>query len=409
VATVVLIGTLDTKGREYAFVRDRLAEASVEPFVVDVGVLGEPSFAPDVPASEVAALAGHRLDELRFTREGSDTRAVALDAMARGAAAIVARLHAEGRCQAVLGLAGSGGSSVIGAAMQALPLGVPKLLVTTMATSVGAEYVGTKDVCLLSSVTDIAGLNRVSRAVLTNAALAAAGMARRPPDDATTATPPLVALTMMGVTTPAVLTLQSALEARGFETIVFHAVGSGGRAMEQMVTDGLVDAVLDVTTHEIVDHELGGIFDAGADRLAVIGRCATPFVAVPGATEFVNFGPRTTVPAHLDVPERSIVVHNPSVCAVRTTAAEQAEVGRIFAEKVNAATGRAAVVLPLAGLSAYEEHGGPFVDSEADRVMFAAVRATLRAGIPLYEVEADINDPVFAEAVLEAFDGVWVQ
>jgi uncharacterized protein (UPF0261 family) len=409
VATVVLIGTLDTKGREYAFVRDRLAEAGVEPLVVDVGVLGEPSFAPDVPASEVAALAGHRLEELRFAREGSDTRAVALDAMARGAAAIVARLHAEGRCQAVLGLAGSGGSSVIGVAMQALPLGVPKLLVTTMATSVGAEYVGTKDVCLLSSVTDIAGLNRVSRAVLTNAALAAAGMARRPPDDATTATAPLVALTMMGVTTPAVLALQSALEARGFETIVFHAVGSGGRAMEQMVTDGLIDAVLDVTTHEIVDHELGGIFDAGPDRLAAIGRCATPFVAVPGATEFVNFGPRTTVPVHLDVPERSIVVHNPSVCAVRTTPTEQTEVGRIFAEKVNAATGRAAVVLPLAGLSAYEEQGGPFVDSAADRAMFAAVRATLSAGISLYEVEAGINDPAFAEAVLQAFDDVWVQ
>jgi uncharacterized protein (UPF0261 family) len=387
-------------------VRDRLVEAGVEPLVVDVGVLGEPSFAPEVPAAEVAALAGRSLGELRFSREGSDTRAVALGTMAAGAAAVVARLYADGRCQAVLGLAGSGGSSVIGTAMQALPVGVPKLLVTTMATSVAATYFGTKDVCVMSPVTDIAGLNRVSRAVLSNAALAVAGMARRQQDAAPT-TAPLVALTMMGVTTPAVLALQSALEADGFETIVFHAVGSGGRAMEEMVADGLIDAVLDVTTHEIVDHELGGMFDAGADRLAVAGRHAIPLVAVPGATEFVNFGPRTSVPAHLDVPERRIVVHNPSVCAVRTTAEEQARIGRIFAEKVNAARGQTAVVLPLRGFSAYAERGGPFVDAKADRGLVDAVRTTLRRGIPVYEVEASINDPAFVEAALLAFNRVW--
>jgi uncharacterized protein (UPF0261 family) len=387
-------------------VRDVLVKAGVEPLVVDVGVLGDPLLPPDVPASEVAALGGRKLDELRFTREGSDTRAVALGVMAEGAAALVAELHGDGRCQAVLGLGGSGGSSVIGAAMRALPIGVPKLLVTTMTGSAAAEYVGTKDVCLMSSVTDIAGLNSISRAVLTNAALAAAAMAGREQDVVRTGSP-LVALTMMGVTTPAVLALQSALEADGFETIVFHAVGNGGRAMEEMVAEGLIDAVLDVTTHEIVDHELGGIFDAGADRLAAVGLHGIPLVAVPGATEFVNFGPRASVPPRLDVAERPIVVHNPSVCAVRTTAEEQARIGRIFAEKVNSARGEAAVVLPLRGLSAYEEGDGPFVDADADRALFDAVRATLRSEIRLYEVEAGINDPAFVEAALEAFAQVW--
>jgi uncharacterized protein (UPF0261 family) len=406
VATVVLMGTLDTKGREYAFVRDRLRDAGVVALVVDVGILGEPPFPPDVSAAEVAALAGRTLEELRFGREGSDTRWVALETMAEGAAALVRRLHDEGRCQGLLGLAGSGGSTVVSAAMRALPVGVPKLLVTTMAGTVGADYVGTRDVCLMSSVTDIAGLNRVSRAVLTNAAVAVAAMARSAATGEAGGAP-LVALTMMGVTTPAVLALQSGLEALGFETIVFHAVGSGGRALEEMVADGLIDAVVDVTTHELVDHELGGIFDAGPDRLAAIARSGIPLVAVPGATEFVNFGARATVPAHLDVLERPIVVHNPSVCAVRTTSEEQRRLGRIFAAKVNEATGRAVVVLPLRGLSRYEEDGGPFVNVTGDQGFFAAVRETLRKEVVLEEVDASINEPAFVEAALAAFGRVW--
>ena len=408
-ATVVLMGTLDTKGREYAFVRDRLLGAGVQPLVVDIGILGEPPFSPDVPASEVAALGGRSLEELRFGGEGSDTRGVALGAMAEGAAALVRRLHAEGRCQGLLGLAGSGGSTVVSAAMRALPVGVPKLLVTTMAGTVGADYVGTSDICLMSSVTDIAGLNRVSRAVLTNAAAAVAAMARGAAIEEAGSSAPLVALTMMGVTTPTVLALQSRLEALGFETIVFHAVGSGGQALEEMVEGGLIDAVVDVTTHELVDHALGGIFDAGPDRLAAIARSGIPLVAVPGAMEFVNFGARDTVPAHLDIPERSIVVHNPSVCAVRTTPEEQERLGRIFAAKVNETTGRAVVVLPLRGLSRYEEDGGPFVNVACDEAFFTAVRETLTERVALEEVDASINQPAFVDALLAAFDGAWAR
>jgi uncharacterized protein (UPF0261 family) len=400
VATVVLIGTLDTKGREYAYVRDLLWDAGVEPLVVDVGVLGEPAFEPDVPAAEVAALGGERLEDLRFTREGSDTRAHALAVMGRGAAAVVRRLREEGRCDGVLGLAGSGGSAVIAEAMRVLPVGVPKLLVSTMAGTSAGAYFGTRDLALLSPVTDVAGLNRVSRTILANAARAIAAMSSAPARSETDDRP-LVALTMMGVTTPCVLRVQAGLEERGFETIVFHAVGTGGRALEEMVADGLIDGVCDVTTHELTDHELGGIFDAGPERLGVAGRHGLPLVAVPGATEFVNFGPRDSVPPHLA--GRRIVVHNPSVCAVRIDRDEAARVGRVFAERVNAAEGPVAVVLPLRGCSSYELADGPFVDADADAALFEAIRANLRAGVELREVDANVNDAVAADAILAAF------
>ena len=384
--------------------RDRLLDAGVETLVVDVGVLGDPPFQPDVPAAEVARLGGEELSALRFVREGSDTRAVALATMARGAAAILSRLRTEGRCDGVIGLAGSGGSSLIAEAMRALPVGVPKLLVTTMVGTSAGDYVCTSDLVLASPVTDIAGLNRVSRAILTNAAGAIAGMALAAAAAAAGEERPLVALTMMGVTTPCVLRVQAGLEERGFETIVFHAVGTGGRAMERMVADGLVDAVCDVTTHELTDHELGGIFDAGPDRLLIAGRRGIPLVAVPGALEFLNFGPRETVPEHLDVPTRRIVVHNPSVCAVRITAEEAARVGHVFAEKVNAAVGPVAVVLPLRGCSSYELAGGPFVDEAADAALFDAIRSALRPDVRLREVDANVNNAELADAVLTAFD-----
>jgi uncharacterized protein (UPF0261 family) len=385
-------------------VRDRLREAGVEPLVVDVGVLGEPPFAPDVSASAVAALGGEELSALRFEREGSDTRAHALAVMARGAAALLRRLRDEGRCDGVIGLAGSGGSAVIAEAMRALPVGVPKLLVSTMAATSAADYVGTRDLALLHPVTDIAGLNRVSRAILANAAAGIAGMASA--RTASTETDrPLVALTMMGVTTPCVLRVQESLERAGFETIVFHAVGTGGRALEEMVEDGLIDAVCDVTTHEITDEELGGIFGAGPDRLAVAGRRGLPLVAVPGALEFVNFGPRDTVPARLE--DRPIVIHNPSVCAVRIDPDEAAHIGSLFAERVNAATGPAAVVIPLRGCSNYELANGPFADAEADEALFGAIRAHLRPGVELREVNANINDPEVSEAICELFAALW--
>jgi uncharacterized protein (UPF0261 family) len=406
--TVVLVGTLDTKGPEYAFVRDRLRAQAVEVVVVDVGVLGEPSFSPDISAAEVARAAGAEIADLRFTREGSDTRAVALATMERGAIAVVEGLRADGRCDGVMGLGGSGGSTVVSGVLRSLPVGVPKLLVSTMASGNVRTFVGTSDVCLVYSVTDVQGLNRVSRKVLANAAAAMAGMVRALGTEQAAETP-LVALTMFGITTPCVQRIQAALESNGFETIVFHAVGSGGQAMEAMVDAGLIDGVVDVTTSELTDELCGGVFTAGPDRLTAAGRRGIPQVVVPGALEVINFGPRASVPARLDVPERTIVVHNPSVCAVRTNAAESAELGRILATKVNAATGPTAVLLPLRGLSKYEAPGGPYVDPEADAALFDAIRTTLRPGIELREEDANVNDPEFADAAVETFLRLWAK
>jgi uncharacterized protein (UPF0261 family) len=328
--------------------------------------------------------------------------------MERGAIAVVDGLRAEGRCDGVMGLGGSGGSTVVSGVLRSLPVGVPKLLVSTMASGNVRTFVGTSDVCLVYSVTDVQGLNRISRKVLSNAAAAMAGMVRALGATQAAETP-LVALTMFGITTPCVQRIQAALEADGFETIVFHAVGSGGQAMEAMVDAGLIDGVVDVTTSELTDELCGGVFTAGPDRLTAAGRRGIPQVVVPGALEVINFGPRDSVPAHLDVPERTIVVHNPSVCAVRTNAAESAELGRTLATKVNAATGPTAVLLPLRGLSKYEAPGGPYVDPEADAALFDAIRTTLRPGIELREEDANVNDPEFADAVVETFLRLWAQ
>ena len=407
--TVVLMGTLDTKGREYAFVRARLAAAGVTPLLVDFGVLGEPSIEPDIGSAEVARAGGADLHDLRFGREGSDTRAAALAIMERGLIEILSQLREKERCDGVLGLAGSGGSSAISGAMRSLPLGVPKLLVSTMAASVDTgAYFGTRDICIMHSVTDIAGLNRVSRTILANAAHGLAGMVSeaRWADEAIDK--PLVAITMFGITTPGVLRLVRRLEECGFETIVFHAVGSGGRSMEQMIEEGVIDGVIDYTVSELTDHLLGGIFDAGAGRLEAAGRRGIPQVVVPGAIEVLNFGARSTVPEKYDRPERRLIIHNPSVCAVRINQEEGAQLGKLLAAKVNAATGPTAVLLPLNGLDKYEAApDGPYIDRHSDESLFDAIRSDLRQDIPLTEMDANINDPEFADRVFEAFMQLW--
>ncbi|MFN8449059.1 MAG: Tm-1-like ATP-binding domain-containing protein [Anaerolineae bacterium] len=408
--TVVLMGTLDTKGREYAFVKERLIEFGVTPVVIDFGILGEPAFPPDFSAAEVASAGGFDLSQLRFGREGTDTRARALDVMTHGLIALLAQLRAQGRCDAVMGMGGSGGSSVISAAMRSLPVGVPKLLVSTMASGDVRRIVDTKDLCLMYSVTDIVGLNRVSRKILTNAALAAAGMAKGaalpPPEE----DQPLVAITMFGVTTPGVLRLVDRLEGAGFETVVFHAVGSGGRAMEDMITDGLIDGVIDYTLSELTDELLGGWFSAGANRFEAASSKGIPQVAVPGAIEVLNFGPRTSVPEKYDKPERKLIIHNPNVCAVRTTKEEQAELGKIIGQKLSRATGPAAIAFPLQGLDKYEQPpDGPWINAESDGAMFAAIKTNLRPDIQVIELDKNINDPAFADATFELFLQLWHQ
>ena len=404
--TVVLLGTLDTKGPEHAYVRDRLRDAGVDVTLVDVGILAAPTVQPDVGAEAVARAAGTSLEQLRAAGKTSGHRALALEAMARGAAALVADWRVAGRCDGVMGLGGSGGSAIVSAVLRSLPVGVPKLLVSTMTSGDVRPYVGTRDLTLMHAVTDIQGLNRVSRQVLANAAHAMAGMvlglATTPPDDR-----PLVAISMMGVTTPAVQGIQARLEAAGLEAIVFHANGAGGMAMEELIESGSVDGVVDLTTSELTSELYGGILSAGPGRLTAAGRRGIPQVVVPGALEVVNFGPRETLPKGFSGPERRIVDHSASVTSVRTTAAEAAEIGARFAERVNVATGPTVVLLPLGGCSKYELPGGPFVDPEADAALFGAIRAGLRPDIPCREVAANINDAVFIEAASRAFLGLW--
>jgi len=375
--TVVVAGTLDTKGREIQFVADRIRAAGAEALVVDIGVFEPegPAFEPDIPAEEVAKLGGARLDELRTGGEAEGARSAALDAMRRGLEQVVQRLHADGRLDALLGLGGSSGTNVVTAAMRTLPVGVPKLMVSTVASGDVRPYVETKDICLMYSVTDIAGLNRISRLVLSNAAAAAAGMALHASRDGDSEQPPLVAITMFGVTTPCVLRVQAGLEQRGFETAVFHATGAGGRCMEELVEDGHVQAVVDLTTSELTDELLGGNMSAGPGRLEAAGRRGIPQVVVPGALELTNWGPIDTVPEGFRVPERRLHVHNPTVTNTRTSVDGSHQLGTILAAQVSRATGPAIVLFPLQGLSAVDAQGQPYWDEEADTALLEAIRA----------------------------------
>lgn len=404
--TVVLLGTLDTKGREYKFVIDCLHDAGVESIMIDFGVLTDPDFNPDIRAQEVARLGGARLDDLRFSREDSDTRAIALATMTIGLIKILNQLREENRCDAVFGLGGSGGSSVISKAMQSLPIGVPKLLLSTMASGNVGGYVGTKDIAIMYSVTDIAGLNRISRPILKNAAYGIAGMAKGV-SAAEVESKPLVSVTMFGINTTGVLRIVEKLEENGFETMVFHANGSG-RAMEELIDEGLINGVIDYTVSELTDYTLGGAFHAGPNRMEAAGRQGIPQMIVPGGIEVLNFGARETVPEKYDQPERKIIIHNPYVCAVRIDQQESVQLGKLIAEKLNQAKGPAAVMIPLDGLDKYEAPpDGPWIDKEKDRALFDALQANLRKGITYTELDDYINNHSFADAVVEAFLKLW--
>jgi uncharacterized protein (UPF0261 family) len=395
--TVVLVGTLDTKGDEYAFLRERLLAAGLDVVLVDVGTLDPARARPDVGRAEVAAAAGIDLAALTAARD----RGAAVRAMCAAAPVVVRRLFDEGRCAAVLAAGGSGNTAIATAAMRALPIGVPKLMVSTMASGDVAEYVGVSDVVMMPAVTDVAGLNSVSARVLANAAAAVAGMLAAAPVDLG-GNHPAVAATMFGVTTPAVTAAREELERRGYEVLVFHATGTGGRTMESLVESGLVAGVLDLTTTELADDLVGGVLSAGPDRLEAAGRRGVPQVVSLGALDMVNFGPRETVPP--EFADRTLYVHNPSVTLVRTTPEECAELGRRVAAKLSAATGPVALYLPLRGVSAIDVEGGPFADPAADEALFAAVRAGLAPHVELHELDTDINDPEFARAMAARLD-----
>jgi uncharacterized protein (UPF0261 family) len=320
--------------------------------------------------------------------------------MAAGAAAVIRRLYDEGRLAGIIGMGGSGGSSVVTAAMRALPVGVPKVCVSTVASGDTAPYVGLKDVTLVPSITDVAGLNRISRIILTRAAGAIVGMVDAVVPDADDDRP-IIAASMFGNTTECVDRCRELLNAAGYEVLVFHATGTGGRTMESLIDEGLVDSCLDITTTEWADTVCGGVFDAGEDRLSAAGRRGIPHLIVPGCIDMANFGPRDSVPQKYRDDGRKLYVWNPSVTLMRTNVDENRRMGQVFAEKANAATGPVAFLIPLRGVSILDGDGQPFCDREADQAMFTVLKENLRPGIRVVEVDANINDTVFADKAVE--------
>ena len=392
--TVVLVGTLDTKGDEYAYLRDRLRLHGVDTLLVDTGTLEPPRTEPDIDRHEVAAAGGVDVDELASARD----RGRAVSAMAGAAAVLIRRLYEEGRCDGVLAAGGSGNTAIATAAMQALPVGIPKLMVSTVAAGNTRDYVGASDVAMMASVTDVAGINSISGRILANAAAAMAGMVQAPPLDLA-GQRPLIAATMFGVTTPCVTAAREALEERGYEVLVFHATGTGGDAMEGLIDSGFMTAVLDITTTELCDALVGGVLAAGPERLEVAGRNGLPQVVSLGALDMVNFGARDTVPPQFE--GRNLYVHNPSVTLMRTTPEECAELGRIIAGKLSGARGSVALYVPLQGVSAIDIEGGPFHDPVADQALFDALRENLEGNVELHELEHNVNDPEFARAMVD--------
>ncbi|MCX5197121.1 Tm-1-like ATP-binding domain-containing protein [Streptomyces sp. NBC_00249] len=402
---VVLVGTLDTKGVEYGWLRERLLRAGVEVVLVDTGIMGEPRVPADVPREAVARAAGTELSELRAAAD----RGAAVTTMARGAEAALLRLHAEGRVHGVLAIGGSGGTSIATRAMRALPLGVPKVMVSSMASGDVAPYVGSADITMMYSVVDIAGINSISAPVLANAVEAVAGMAkgfartalerRRSPRLGAGARP-LVAASMAGVTTVGVDAARERLTELGYEVLVFHVSGTGGRTLETLAGQGIFAGVLDLTLSELADDLCGGILTAGPDRLSAAGRAGIPQVVSLGALDMVKFGPLESLPERARY--RRVRVHNPSITVIRTTESECAELGRRVAAKLRAATGPTAVCLPLRGLSTLGAPGGPYHDPGADRALFTALREGLR-GSParLYDYDTHINDPAFGRAAAD--------
>ena len=393
--TVCIVGTMDTKGLEFAFIKAQIESSGVSTCVVNTGIMGEPQLAADVSADEVARKAGSSLQALRD--EGDRGNSVAV--MAQGAAVLVAEKQAAGEIDGIISLGGSAGTTIGTTAMQAVPVGVPKIMVSTLASGDTSPYVQSKDICMMYSVVDIAGINRLSRQILANAAGAIVGMVNAEAPEATEADKPLIAATMFGVTTPCVTKAREILEAAGYEVLVFHATGTGGQAMEDLVRGGFLAGVLDVTTTELADELVGGILSAGPDRLEAAGEAGLPQVIAPGALDMVNFGTRDTVPEKFR--DRLFYQHNPTVTLMRTTTEEMAELGRIMARKLSEARGPATVIIPMQGVSAIDKTAQPFDSPEARAAWRENLKANIGSNVTVIEMDAHINDDEFATKLAE--------
>lgn len=384
---------MDTKGEEHAFVANHIKQRGHQVLVIDTGTLDAPKLKPDITRFEVAAAAGADLTALVAKKD----RGEAVAAMSRGAPVVLARLVADKRIDGVISLGGGGGTAISTAAMRALPIGFPKVMVSTLASGNTAPYVGVKDIVMFPSVVDVAGINRISRQILTRAAGAICGMVESvssPGEDK-----PIIVASMFGNTTDCVQAAKKILEAAGYEVLVFHATGTGGRAMESLIESGMVAGVLDITTTEWADELVGGILGAGPTRCEAAARHGVPAIVTPGCLDMVNFGGPETVPSKFA--DRTFYQHNPQVTLMRTSPEECAELGRILAEKINLSTAPVTVLLPLKAISVISAPGQKFHDPIADRILFTALKAFLRKDIEVVELDCAINAPEFARACAE--------
>ncbi len=392
--TVAILGALDTKGADFAYLKAEIARRGCATLVIDFGVVGSPGFAPDITSAEVATAGGSALGDLIAHGD----RGEAMAAMGRGAAALVRRLHSEGRIDAIISMGGGGGTSVATAAMRALPIGFPKLMVSTVAGGDVSGFVGISDIVMMPAILDVNGVNRISRRIYANAAGAICGMAGVEVQQS--GDKPVIAVTMFGNTTRAVNHAKGVLEAAGYEVLVFHATGTGGRQMEALIATGMISAVLDLTTTEWADELLGGVLSAGPTRLDAAAAAGIPQVVAPGCLDMCNFWAQETVPERYA--GRLFYEWNPNVTLMRTTPDECAQLGGIIAHKLNAAHGRVAVYIPRGGWSEIDLPGKPFHSPEAIEAFARTLHRELLMTIPVVEMAQDINDPEFAGAAANA-------
>lgn len=390
--TIAIVGTFDTKGKEYLYLKQLIEALGCGTLTINTGVF-EPQFVPDISNEEVAWAAGEDIREIAARKD----RAYATAAMARGVEALVAELYRDGKFDGIISFGGSGGTSLATPAMRALPIGVPKVMVSTMASGDTSTYVGTSDIVMMPSVVDVAGLNSISTTIFRNAAAAVVGMTTLTgamPEKELSAKP-IIAATMFGVTTPCITMAKDYLESCGYEVLVFHATGTGGKTMEALIRNGFISGVLDITTTEWCDELFGGVLNAGEDRCEAAALGGIPTVMSVGALDMVNFGPYDTVPNQFS--GRNLYRHNPTVTLMRTTAEENKKLGEKLAEKLNLSTGAAALMLPLRGVSMIDVAGGPFYGPEEDKALFDALRTHVdRQRVELIELDTDINSELFA-------------
>ena len=387
-ATIAVLGTLDSKGEEHAFVAALIAQHGHKPLLIDVGTGGPATVQPDITREQVAASAGIDLAALMAKKD----RGECVVAMTKAAPACVAKLAAEGRIDGIISLGGGGGTAIGTAAMRALPLGFPKLMVSTLAAGNVAPYLGTKDITMMPSIADVAGLNRLSRVIFTRAAGAICGMVSVEPTIG--AAKPLIVASQFGNTTTCVTEAKKVLEAAGYEVLVFAATGTGGRIMESVIESGIVAGVLDVTTTEWADELVGGNLNAGPDRMDAAAKANIPVVVAPGCLDMVNFGEMASIPEKFK--GRNFYIHNPQITLMRTTADECRQLGEIVAKKANAYQAGTAIMIPKKAISVISVVGQPFHDAAADEALFAALKSN--ATVPVQEFDLAINDKEFAQA-----------